>query len=83
MKQAIFEPRISLDSGSPRDVLLSRIKGRIAHIPDLNPIFFDWSGVKSRPVSQYIDLLREEAQTRIERYLPKGPSQALYYLYLQ
>lgn len=82
MKQATLEPMISSDSTSPRDVLLSRIKGRIAHIPDLKPIFFDWSGIKSRPVSQYIDLLREEAQTRIERYLPKGPPQASYHLCL-
>ena len=77
MKQATLEPMISSDSASPRDVLLSRIKGRKAHIPDLKPIFFDWSGIKSRPVSQYIDLLRGEAQSRIERYLPKGPEKQL------
>jgi hypothetical protein len=49
-----------------RDELLLRIKGQTAHIPNLEPLFYDWD-ISYRPVSQWLEPLREKVKTRLQR----------------
>ncbi|KAJ4393000.1 hypothetical protein N0V93_002204 [Gnomoniopsis smithogilvyi] len=49
-----------------RESLLLRIKGLNITIPDLKPIFHDWTGISSLKISPWLDLLREKVQDRLE-----------------
>ncbi|RYP85752.1 hypothetical protein DL769_000926 [Monosporascus sp. CRB-8-3] len=66
MGKTTLQHKSTTHSTNPREALLSRIKGRTAYIPNLKPIFSDWRGTSSRHCSKWVELLRKEAEIRIQ-----------------
>ncbi|RYP47626.1 hypothetical protein DL768_006342 [Monosporascus sp. mg162] len=66
MGKTTLQPKTTTDLTSPREALLSRLKGRTAHIPNLKPIFSDWRETGLRHCSKWVEPLRKEAEIRIQ-----------------
>jgi len=54
-------------TSNPREGLLLSIKGQIAHIPNLKPLFADWKGISCRYISPWVEPLREKVRERLQR----------------
>lgn len=73
MAAVTLRPSISTgaDVKSPRQTLLSNMEGHSVHIPNLKPVFSGWEGVSNPQINPGLEIARQEAATRIQRYLPK------------
>lgn len=61
-----------LGAKSERESLLLRLKGQTITIPDLKPIFQDWSDINSQKISPWLELLRGKVHDRLETYVTPG-----------